>query len=211
MLLPCVAPVFAPVRRRIRLPAAKVRRRRAVVAHRDSQHKQRHEFRGHPAPRPVVPGARVPDVVPVHPVHAIVEEEVRIQSRRVVDGIAGHSDELGEHGQVDADAHAGENDADAHLGKSRRDRADQHPQYKESISHFCAPSRLLRFSECCGVPSRGRSHRVASSPRGSSVCTLAELSRVVLYAGAQPPAKPWIGDRATCASAQSEVATIGIL
>ena len=61
--------------------------------------------------------------------------------------------------------------------------------YRISVRHL----DCCVFSECCGVPSRGRSHRVASSPRGSSVCTLAELSRVVLYAGAQPPAKPWIG------------------
>src|SRR5271165_6190141 len=39
---PALAPVLAPARRRVALPAAEVGWRRAVVAHRNAEHEQRH-------------------------------------------------------------------------------------------------------------------------------------------------------------------------
>src|SRR5450759_496285 len=142
MLLPLIAPVLAPAWRCIRLPPAKVRRRIPVVAHRDSQDEQRHNFWAHKPPRPVVPGTRVPVVALVDPVHAIVEEIVRIQSWRVVNRVARHRHEFRIHRQVDADAHAGKPDTNAHLSNGRSHRPKQHPQHNEYVAHFLSSSSI---------------------------------------------------------------------
>src|SRR5438094_7407633 len=89
-LRPFTAPVLTPAWRHIRPPPAKVRRGIPVVAHRDSQHEKRHNFRGHELPRPVVPGTHVPVIPLVYPVHAIVKEKVQRQSRSVVDRVTRH-------------------------------------------------------------------------------------------------------------------------
>src|SRR5882672_1769886 len=70
---PVAAPVLAPARRAAGMPAAEVRGRAAVVADRHPKHIGRHVDRIHDLPRPVVPGARVPAVVVVVPVEAVVE------------------------------------------------------------------------------------------------------------------------------------------
>jgi hypothetical protein len=142
MLLPFMAPVLAPAWRRIRAPPAKVRRRIPVVAHRDSQDEQRHNLRGHKPPRPVVPGTRVPAIPLVNPVHAIVKEEVRIQSRSIVDRVARHLHQFRVQGHVDPDAHAGKSDTDAHLGHSRSGRPKQHPQHNQYVTHFLSSSSI---------------------------------------------------------------------
>ncbi len=139
-LCPFVAPMLTPARRRIRLPPVKIRRRLAVIAHGNAQHVHRHDVARHQPPRPVVPGARVPVVALVDPVHAVVEEVVGTDLRRVVDRIPRHRDELRIHGQVDADAHVGKPDPDAHLGRGRRRRASQHPQHCKRFAH-CLSSR----------------------------------------------------------------------
>src|SRR5664280_341303 len=67
-LLPRIAPVLAPARRSVRLPAAEVRRRTVVVAHGYPKDEEGHVLRTHQVPRSVVPGARVPVVALVGPV-----------------------------------------------------------------------------------------------------------------------------------------------
>jgi len=124
-LRPVTAPVLVPARRRIRPPAAEVRRWLAVVAHGHAQDVHRHHLGPHPAPGSVVPGARVPVVSLEDPVQAVVEEVVRTQPRRVVHGVSRHECEARIRRQVDADAQAGNGDADpdADLGHRGRRRA----------------------------------------------------------------------------------------
>src|ERR1700693_820636 len=80
-LLPVTAPVLAPAWRRIRPPSAKVRGRPPIIADRNSQDEQRHHVWPRNPPRPVVPGACVPGVPLIDPVHAIVKEIVRLHAR----------------------------------------------------------------------------------------------------------------------------------
>src|SRR3984893_1015667 len=103
-LFPVTTPVLAPAGRPFGDPAAKVPRRLPVVANRDSQHEQRHPLRGHHVPRPVVPGTGVPVILCVHPVQTVVEEEVRVQARGVVDRVARYRHQIGVGSQVDSDA-----------------------------------------------------------------------------------------------------------
>src|SRR5664280_631139 len=135
-LLPRITPVLAPARRSVRLPAAEVRRRTAVVAHGYPKDEEGHVLRTHQVPRSVVPGARVPVVALVGPVHTVVEEEIRLQLRRVVDRIARHADELREQRHIDADAHTGKADADAQLGRSRGQQAESHRQHDDQVAHL---------------------------------------------------------------------------
>ena len=72
----------------------------------------------HKPPGAVVPGTRVPVIVLVNPVHAIVKEIIGIHLWSVVDRIARHRDEFRVQRQVDPDAHVGELDTDAHLGSA---------------------------------------------------------------------------------------------
>src|SRR3972149_11043298 len=92
------------------------------------------------SPRPVVPGTRVPVAPVVDPVQAVVEEEIRTQPRRIIDGVARHGDQLRKHRQVDPDAHAGKSDADTHLGNGRSRRPEQYPQREQSFAHLRSSS-----------------------------------------------------------------------
>src|SRR6185369_17097036 len=83
-LRPLVAPMLAPARRCIALPATEICRWIAVVAHRNAQYIHRHGLRAHQPPGAVVPGTAVPVVLLIDPVDAVVEEEVRLQARCVV-------------------------------------------------------------------------------------------------------------------------------
>src|ERR1700730_1823784 len=103
-LFPITTPVLSPVGRPFGSPAAKVLRRLSVVANRDSQHEERHPLRGHNVPRPVVPGTGVPAILCVHPVQTVVEEEVRVQLRGVVDRVARYRHKIGVGSRVDSDA-----------------------------------------------------------------------------------------------------------
>ena len=138
-----VAPIRGPsVRPSVAGHRAANRRSRGrgpVVADRDTQHEQRHRLGAHHAPWPVVPGACIPVVALVDPVHAIVEEEIRTQAWRVIDRVAGHRDHFGIGRQVDPDAQARkpDADADAHLGDGRRCRCEKHPEHKKQVAHFC--------------------------------------------------------------------------
>ncbi len=113
-----------------------------VVAHRNSQDEHRHNLRCRQRPGSVVPATRVPVVSLVGPEEAIVEEEVPVQSRSVVDGRARHHDELRERRQVDPDVDARETDPDAHLSSSRSHRAQQRQQHNERVAHILS-SRLV--------------------------------------------------------------------
>src|SRR5512139_1673720 len=89
-LLPFVAPVLVPTRGPVGWPPAEVRWRHPVVPHRHAQQEDRNGFRPDQSPWPVVPGTRIPVVRLVDPVHAVVEEVVRIQLRRVIDRVTRH-------------------------------------------------------------------------------------------------------------------------
>jgi len=134
-LLPSMAPVLSPAGGRIRVPAAKVDRRPPVEVHGDSQDEERHNRRFHKPPGAVVPGTRVPVIVLVDPVHAVVKEIVAIHAWSVVDRVARHQDEFRVQRQVDADAHIGQPDTDAYLGFGSRHRAEQQ-QRNHSVTYF---------------------------------------------------------------------------
>ena len=146
VLLPFMAPVLTPAGGRVRPPAAEVHRRLPVVAHRDTQDEHRHNLRLHEPPGSVVPGARVPVVVPEDPVHAVVEEIVGINPGSIVDGVARHPDKFRVQRQVDPDAHVGQPDADAHLGGGRRHRAEQQTERNESVAYILHV--VLHFEAC---------------------------------------------------------------
>jgi hypothetical protein len=148
LLLPSLAPVLTPARWRIRPPAAKIPRRIAVVAYRDAQDEQRHHRRRYARPRPAVPGAGVPVIVLIDPVHAIVEEEIRIQSWSIVNGVTRYPDKVRVERQVDPDAYAGKPDADAHLSHGRSHRPNHHPQHSQSMAHFFSDASS-RLRACC--------------------------------------------------------------
>src|SRR6185369_3505084 len=133
-LFPAITPVLAPAGRGIRLPPAKVHGRLPVVAYRDTKDKQRYNLRLHKPPGAVVPGTRVPVVVLVDPVHAVVKEIIAIHLWSIVDRVARHGGEFRVQRQVDPDAHVRQPDTDAHLGSGRSHRADQHPQNNQSAA-----------------------------------------------------------------------------
>lgn len=112
-LFPVAAPMITPTWWRVGTPVAKIHRRRAVVAYRNAQHKQRHILRPRQLPRPVVPAAHIPVVALVHPIQAVVKEVIRIHSRGVVDRIARYLDELRIRRHIDTDVDTGQSDADA--------------------------------------------------------------------------------------------------
>src|SRR5216683_2207095 len=116
-LLPVMAPALAPTWRPIGPPPGPGDWRMAIVAHGYPKDEHRHDFRAHQPPGAVVPGARVPVIPFVRPVHAIVEEQV-----------VRHHYELGERRQVDPDAHAGKSDANTHLSSGRSRREEQAQQ-----------------------------------------------------------------------------------
>src|SRR6185369_12115816 len=121
-LLPVPPPMLAPAGWAIRLPAPEVDRRTDVVAHRNAQNEERHIFRVNSPPRPVVPGTGVPVIAFEHPVQAVIEEEIHAQSRRVIDRVARHPDQVRKQGDVDPDAD---------FGNCRGRREEQHPQRDE--------------------------------------------------------------------------------
>src|SRR4029077_1354527 len=84
LLGPGGAPMLGPPRRSGRRPPVKVGRRPPVVPDRHLENEGGHDLRIDQRPRSVVPGARVPVVVLVDPVHAVVEEEVAVDAGRVV-------------------------------------------------------------------------------------------------------------------------------
>ena len=98
------------------MPPAEVHRRPLVVTHRNAQDVKRHEIRFNEPPGAVVPRTGIPGVILVDPVHAIVEEIICIQARRIVDRIARHRHKFRVQRQVDPDAHIGQTDSDAYLG-----------------------------------------------------------------------------------------------
>ena len=107
LLRPSMTPVITPVGCRISPPPAKVCRRMPVVANGNTQDELRHNQWVHKPPGAVVPGTRVPVIVLVDPVHAIVKEIVGINLWCIVDRIAWHRNEFREQRQVDSDVHAG--------------------------------------------------------------------------------------------------------
>src|SRR5213594_4867257 len=135
-LLPFMAPALAPTWRRIGPPPGPGGRWMAIVAHRYPQDERRHALWAYHPPGPVVPGARVPGIPLVRPVQAIVEEQVHVPSRNVVDRVVRHDNEFGERRQVDPDAHAGKSDANAHLSSDRTHRAQHAQQHSECVAHF---------------------------------------------------------------------------
>src|SRR3984893_17740610 len=103
LLLPTAPPVLAPSRRRVRGPSAEVARGTAVVSDGDAQEDLRHDAGVDRRPGAVVPGARVPAVILIDPVHAVVEEEVGVHLRSVVDGGARHDGETREPREMNPD------------------------------------------------------------------------------------------------------------
>ncbi len=128
--------VHVPTRRRVHGPGAEGRRRLAVVANRDSQHVKRHGLGRDFAPRSVVPGARVPATVEEDPVEAVVEEDVGIDARRVIDRVARHADEFRIDREVYPDADVRFPDEEGHLRPRIGRRAQQHRKHECSIAHF---------------------------------------------------------------------------
>src|SRR5581483_9227282 len=145
-LLPGATPVLAPARRRIHHPAAEIRRRPAVIAHRHAQHERGHVFRTGQLPGTVVPGAGVPVVVAEHPIGAVVEEIVRLAARVVIDRIARDRHQLGEDGDVDADA-------DADLRARRQPSAEENGKYEDESAHRDLHGRSggSRQDRCCSL------------------------------------------------------------
>ena len=105
-MFPSTSPVLTPAGRRIGLPSAEVQGRLAVVAYGDAQDEQRNNLRSHYSPGAVVPGAGVPVVIHVNPVHSIMKEIVGIQLWSVIDGVTRHQNEFRVDRKIDADAHA---------------------------------------------------------------------------------------------------------
>lgn len=87
MALPLAAPAFSPMGRRVVVPPVKVWRRISVVTHGDTQDEERYIPGVHELPGAVVPVARIPVVILVNPVHAVVKEKIQIQLGCVVDGV----------------------------------------------------------------------------------------------------------------------------
>jgi len=150
-LLPSMAPALAPTWRRIGPPPGPGGRRMAIVAHGYPQDEHRHDFRAHQPPGAVVPGARVPVIPLVRPVQAIVEEQVHVPSRSVVDRVVRHHNEFGERRQVDPDAHAGKSDANAHLSSGRTHRAEHSQQHNECVAHFLSSATVQALPYPGGV------------------------------------------------------------
>ena len=80
-LFPVMSPALFPVGCGIHTPSLKVLWRLAVVADRNNQHQSRHEFRRRQLPGSVVPVARIPIVLLVDPIHAVVKEIIRGAAR----------------------------------------------------------------------------------------------------------------------------------
>ena len=150
LLFPVAAPMLVPARRCVRAPAAEVRRWLAVIADRHAQHVERHVLRPHRVPRAVVPIARIPVVILIDPVQAVVEEVVRTRLRCVIDGVARHAHQLRVRRHVDADLHAGRADADAELGlrlhrNGRRNGAQQQGHDEKQMAHRDPPVARARL------------------------------------------------------------------
>jgi hypothetical protein len=128
LLLPFMPPVVAPAWRAIWTPPVKIGRGSTVVAYGNAQNKERHRHRGYKPPRAVVPGTCVPVVPFVHPVLAIVEEEIRVQAGRVVHRVAWHPHELRVARNIDADS-------DTHLSRGRTHRPEQHREHDDQGAH----------------------------------------------------------------------------
>src|SRR6185503_8163855 len=93
-LLPVMAPALAPARGSLGAPSYPGHRRLAIVSDGDAQDESRHVFRAHQSPGTVVPGARVPLIALVRPVQAVIEEQVHVASRGIVDRIIRHDHQL---------------------------------------------------------------------------------------------------------------------
>ena len=126
VLLPAATPVLTPARRLPAVPLLKICGRPPVVENRHAQYEIRYEPRLDQIPWAVVPRARVPIIVGVGPVKAIVEKQVRIHPWSVIDGVAGNRHKLRISGQVDPYADARQVDADADADLRRRSRRQIH-------------------------------------------------------------------------------------
>ena len=143
MLFPVVAPMLAPARGNIQTPAAKIGWSVTVVAHRNAQHEQWDVLRFDQIPRPIVPGARIPVVVRVDPIQAVVKEVIRTRSRVIVDRIARYRDQPRVCRHAEADAYTVRPYADAYLSVGRDCRVKQHRNRNNQVTH--APSSDLPF------------------------------------------------------------------
>ena len=139
---PARAPVQFPARRRIDHPAVKIHWRRYVVTHGHTQHKQRHVVRFDEIPGAVIPGTRIPAIILIHPVQAVIKEIIRLRLRCVIHRVAGYRNEFRIHRLVDPDAHTGNRDIDADLGHGRGRRSEQYRQRNECVAHSCFPAAV---------------------------------------------------------------------
>jgi hypothetical protein len=87
----------------------------AIVANRDPQYVKRNRTRLYHPPGAIVPATRIPVIILVNPVQAIVKEIVSRHLRGIVDRISRHRNQLRKQRQVDPDADMGCSYADAHL------------------------------------------------------------------------------------------------
>lgn len=161
-LLPAMSPVLAPTGRRCSIPVEEVRGWTAIVENRNPQYEVGYELGLGKVPGTVVPGAVIPIISGQHPVQSIVKEQVRPQSRRVVDRIAGYRRELRVSGNVDPDARAGNRDADAHPDLSRRHRAAaKEDPGREHAGHRMTPA-LSMIHVCRSRTIAGREFRIGA-------------------------------------------------
>jgi len=88
LLLPSVPPVLSPAGWCICVPAAEIDGRLAVVTNGHPQHKKRHSCRFDKTPRTVVPEARIPVIILIDPVHAVIKEIISIHLWGIINRIS---------------------------------------------------------------------------------------------------------------------------
>ena len=117
---PARPPMLCPSRRLIAVPVQEIRWRAPVEAYRNTQNEIRHSLRRHQIPRTVVPSARVPRIVREGPVEAIIEEQVDVEIRGVIDRKSRHRNQIRIRWDTDSDPHArhGDTHTDTHLRES---------------------------------------------------------------------------------------------
>lgn len=141
-LFPVMAPMLTPARRSIGLPALEVHGRLPVIADRYAQDEQWHIFWLNRPPGAVVPGAGIPAVTLVDPVHSVVKKVVGFHAWSVVDRIARHRDQMREKRQIYPDVHIRQADADADFGFGISHRPQKYQQPNQSAEyslHFVLP------------------------------------------------------------------------
>lgn len=181
MTLPLAAPVFSPMGRRVVVPPVKVRRWIPVVTHGDAQDEERNIPRVHEIPGPVVPGAHIPVVILIDPVHAVIKEKIQIQLRCVVDGVTRNPLEF----RINRDA-----DPDVDIRGGRRNRPQQHPHNKASGAHHVYLSSnffygLIRQIECrrpSAMPAPGCHNALSISRRPGGIAASSWIATTAEYA-----------------------------